>query len=258
MKTTWILDVGNTRTKLAVFNDGELTLLLADDEAWEHAQSVPLDDNAPSVLVAATGEITEDWKRWIDLWSDSPHPERLIHIQSASDVPTHMTYESPETLGLDRLANAFAVTALEANTPWLILDLGTCITADFVQDGHFCGGSIAPGIDLRLKSMYAGTAHLPYLKNWREQAEKGIALHLGTNTESSLLAGALGGVHAEIQQRIRAFQSEFPELRVVLTGGDAKYLELHDDLSIFADASLTWKGYYHLHNRIINHDPASK
>ena len=57
MKTTWILDVGNTRTKLAVFNEGELTSLASDHEAWEQAQSVSLDHLPPSVLVAATGNI---------------------------------------------------------------------------------------------------------------------------------------------------------------------------------------------------------
>ena len=216
-----------------------------------------LDHLPPSVLVAATGNITEQWSNWIQRWSDSKFAERLIHLKSAADVPMTMAYESPETLGLDRLANAFAVAAVDASTPWLVLDIGTCITADLIQDGQFCGGSIAPGIDLRLKSMYAGTAHLPYPENWRAQAEQGVALHLGNDTESSLLAGALGGVHAEIEHRMKAFQSEFSELRVALTGGDAKYLELQDDLSIFADSNLTWKGYYHLHKSIINHDPTS-
>ena len=78
----------------------------------------------------------------------------------------------------------------------MVIDLGTCLTVDAVEDQSFIGGAISPGIDLRLRSMYAGTHSLPYPENWRELGNDGIAMHIGNDTLSSLLAGSIGGINA--------------------------------------------------------------
>jgi type III pantothenate kinase len=250
MNTTCILDFGNTRVKWAVFNAGELQQVLSDEEAWRTLETW---DEDAHWLIAATGVVDEQWQGWLDaLKVRAPHA--VHHLQSAEEIPLPMRYDSVSTLGLDRVANAAAVLAKDAESPWLVIDAGTCITADLVEGGAFCGGSIAPGIDLRLRAMFAGTATLPYPENWREQATGGVALHVGSDTEGSLLAGAIGGVQSELSERIRQFQNEFPGIRVAITGGDAKFLELQADLPTFADPNLTWTGYYHVLNRIITHD----
>ena len=71
-------------------------------------------------------------------------------------------------------------------------------------------------------------------------------MHIGNDTLSSLLAGALGGINAEIQGRMEAFKKHWPEFRVAVTGGDASFLEVDDPRPIFADPNLTWKGYYQI------------
>lgn len=248
--TICILDFGNTRVKWALFQAGTLQWVLSDEEAW-HALDAWKED--AHWLIAATGAVEAKWEGWLETLKVRA-PGMVYHIQTAEEVPFPMRYDSISTLGLDRVANAAAVLAEDSESPWLVIDAGTCITADFVESGAFCGGSIAPGIDLRLRAMFAGTASLPYPEGWRERATGGVALHLGSDTEGSLLAGAIGGVQSELSERIRQFQNEFPGIRVAITGGDAKFLELQADLPTFADPNLTWTGYYHLLNRILTHD----
>jgi len=257
MENSWVLDFGNSRVKLVQFEHENLLSLWTDEEALEEAHRNPRLDSSALMLVAATGPINEQWAAWIDQSLQNAQGPRIIQLETAEDVPWAAAYDSPATLGLDRLANAAAAVALDAKSDWLVIDAGTCITVDFIHDGQFQGGSISPGIDLRLRAMYAGTASLPYPEDWRERSSAGVALHLGNDTESSLLAGAIGGVHAELAARIDAFNTEFPGIRIALTGGDAKFLELRSELTIFADPNLTWIGYHHLLNRIISHESAS-
>lgn len=247
MSQACILDFGNTRVKWARFVNGDLLSVQQDEEAWEALQG--WNENA-RWLIAATGPMNETWSEWIETLK-AMQPHSVVHLECAEDVPFPASYRSLHTLGLDRIANAAGVTAEDENADWLIIDAGTCITADLLEGGTFCGGSIAPGIDLRLRAMFAGTASLPYPQDWREQAAGGIGLDVGDDTVSSLLAGAIGGAQAELTERIRRFRDEIPSIRVALTGGDAKFLQLHVDLPTFADPNLTWKGYFHLLNRML-------
>jgi type III pantothenate kinase len=244
----WILDIGNTRTKLAAFQDGELTEVWVNEEA-EHIANAAIEALAlPSrMLIAASGMTPDFWSDWNARWNQThPHPEALIYLTSAMKLGFDVHYESMETVGLDRLANAAAVIHIDATAHWMVIDLGTCLTVDAVEDQSFIGGAISPGIDLRLRSMYAGTHSLPYPENWRELGNNGIAMHIGNDTLSSLLAGSIGGINAEIHGRIAAFKKHWPEIRVAVTGGDASFLEVEDPSPIFSDPNLTWKGYHQI------------
>ena len=160
----WILDIGNTRTKLAAFQDGELTEVWVDEEAERIANAAIEASSLPCrMLVAASGMTPDFWSDWNDRWEQAhPHPEALIFLTSTMNLGFDVHYESMETVGLDRLANAAAVIFIDASAHWMVIDLGTCLTVDAVEKQSFIGGAISPGIDLRLRSMYAGTHSLPY------------------------------------------------------------------------------------------------
>ncbi len=249
----WVLDAGNTRIKLAIFQDGQVVKVITDEAAEEHAQNALASKKLPQyTLIAASGELGSFWNHWNEKCADTqPGITKVFQLENTEVIGLTSTYTSMDTLGLDRAANAKAVLSEEFESNWLIIDIGTCITVDWIQAGKFSGGSIAPGIDLRLRAMYAGTANLPYPESWRETAMEGVGLHLGSNTIESLLAGAIGGVNAELQQRIEAFHTEFGDFRVALTGGDAECLELRTRFPIFADPNLTWKGFHLILNDLV-------
>lgn len=242
----WVLDAGNTRTKLVIFKNDQVVQVIADEAAEEHGKHALASKQLPRyTLIAASGPLTSFWNEWIETCSGTkPGTSSVFQLENAELVGLESTYTTMNTLGLDRAANARAVLSEDSESHWLVIDIGTCITADWIQAGKFSGGSIAPGIDLRLRAMYAGTSNLPFPENWRETAMEGVGLHLGTNTIECLLAGAIGGVNAELQQRIEAFHTEFGDFRVALTGGDAECLELRTPCPIFADPKLTWKGFH--------------
>ena len=118
---------------------------------------------------------------------------------------------------------------------------------DLVKQGHHMGGTISPGIGMRLSAMSEGTQHLPGLAWPFPSASPHLdSTALGEVTEDALLAGAAGGVSAEIEGKWAALSQEVPNLGVVLTGGDSEHLELRNIRPKFADAHLTLKGYHAL------------
>ncbi len=242
--THWIVDQGNTRLKLGVFTAGELSEVLTDAAAVAWMEVDP--DEADAVLWAASGAPSAELE---SVFAARTRP--VTQVDRAMDLPIALDYGTPETLGWDRIANAVAVSQADPEAVWVVVDAGTCITCDVVAGGVFFGGSIAPGIDLRLRAMYAGTAALPLIEDWRErlaawaeQPESTLPEHVGTHTAGSMVAGAWGGARAELAGRVADFGKRWPDLQVMWTGGDAEYLHERDSGVIFADSNLTLKGYY--------------
>jgi type III pantothenate kinase len=242
--TEWIVDQGNTRLKLGVFEGGALAEVLTDAAAvaWMEADW----EEADQILVAASGSLAPELETAL-----AARTRPVLHAARNMPLPVALDYGTPETLGWDRIANAAAVTARDPEAVWAVIDAGTCITCDLVAGGTFFGGSIAPGIDLRLRAMYAGTAALPLIEDWRErlgewngQPESTLPEHVGTSTVGSLVAGAWGGARAELAGRLADFGKRWPDLQVMWTGGDADYLHERDSGLIFADSNLTLHGYH--------------
>ncbi|MGA1373340.1 MAG: type III pantothenate kinase [Flavobacteriales bacterium] len=231
----WVLDVGNSRIKFAsLAQDGALHVM-HDDAAY--ALAVELEPEA--VLTASSGVLPDRWMQLCARWGD-----RCVQLGSPSEDILPSDYFPVESLGWDRVANALAVPAAGS---WAIVDAGTCITCDLVVNGRFLGGSIAPGILMRLHAMHTGTARLPEVV--REHALQ-AASSLGTSTLGSMAAGAVHGARLEISGRIREWSQHYPDLHTVLTGGDAVELGLNDSVRIFADPEHTLKGYHVLLNRL--------
>jgi len=244
----WILDVGNTRAKWACFakhaaTSSEPTMLesvpahhVTEAEVWKR-QLQPQD----LVMVTGSGNLTP----WVESF-----PNAWV-LQPGDATPLPSEVRKRETLGLDRVANAWAVlqgacSEADPHEPWLIVDAGTCLTMDVVHAGMHLGGTISPGIRMRLEAMAQGTARLPL-----EDPDEGrLAMRdpgvVGEETAEALLGGALGGVSAEIHGKWHALRQEVPNLGVIVTGGDAPNLELRDIRPKFADAHLTLKGYHAL------------
>ena len=123
-------------------------------------------------------------------------------------------YKTPLTIGNDRLALAAAASLLYPKSNKIIIDVGTCITIDFIDhNNNFFGGSISPGIDMRYKSLNNYTANLPLL----EISDKFI--FPGDSTETSIHSGVIGGVCNEINGFINNISSKYDDVKVILTGG---------------------------------------
>ncbi len=137
-------------------------------------------------------------------------------------LPVQVDYRPYEGLGLDRVAAAVGACRGALTGPVLVADAGTAITADLVlPPGRFAGGSIAPGLRMRLEALHDRTARLPLL-----DVPDTVPPLTGDSTAGSMLSGCIDGAALELAGRCRALaagEGGMPEL--MLTGGDALILE---------------------------------
>lgn len=160
-------------------------------------------------------------------------------FSAAVPIPLKMGYQTPETLGADRLATAIGGRSLFPDTHVLVLDFGTCLKCDFVNvNGTYEGGSISPGLNMRFKAMHTFTAKLPLLS-----MPEIFPLHpIGRTTAESMQNGVLFGLWAEAEGMMNVYREKYPELTVLITGGDAEVFEGRLKNAIFVRQNLALLG----------------
>ena len=165
-------------------------------------------------------------------------PCRLQRLTASTPVPLAMGYRTPDTLGRDRVATAVGAWVEFTGCNLLVIDAGTAITSDVVlADGTFLGGSIAPGVDMRLRAMHDYTSRLPLV-----EAEGDTPL-VGYDTTTALRSGAVLGAATEVEGRARTLKAVLGQLKVMLTGGNAELLnQFLPDGFATVDAELMFKG----------------
>ena len=229
-----IIDVGNTNIKLAVFNGENIvskevtktSRLLSTFK--KILKKYPTLDKA---IMSSVGKLKEG------LLIKIQSQINLLVLDSSVRLPFKNQYETPKTLGADRIALVSASANKYPNKNVLIIDAGTCITYDFITHKNtYLGGAISPGIRLRYQSLHNLTANLPLL-NLKQP--KNI---IGTNTQESIHSGVINGVLNEIRGSIHEYEQEFKELTVILTGGDAEFLSKQLKSSIFANSNFLLEG----------------
>jgi type III pantothenate kinase len=161
----------------------------------------------------------------------------FIELDENTPLPIKNNYQSPLTLGKDRLAAAVAANDMFRDQHILIIDAGTCITYDFIDNTNaFIGGGISPGITMRFKALHTFTGKLPLVTI--EDFEKLI----GQSTSESILSGVLNGVLAEVNGILHKYRERYPDIRIILTGGDAKYFDKRLKYNIFVFPNLVLSG----------------
>ena len=77
-------------------------------------------------------------------------PFPLLWLDSKTPLPVTNLYETPETLGYDRMAAVVGANELYPRRDLLVIDAGSCITYEFIDSkGQYHGGNISPGMQMR-------------------------------------------------------------------------------------------------------------
>jgi type III pantothenate kinase len=134
-----------------------------------------------------------------------------------TDLPLGLAikYETPETLGSDRLANVLGALELH-RPPFIIVDCGTATKIEAINaQGEYLGGAILPGIRMSLRALSAGTAQLPNIEpDWPAHV-------IGRNTTEAIQSGVVAAHAHAVMGMIRDYEKELGRLQcVVFTGGD--------------------------------------
>ena len=228
-----IIDVGNTKAKLAVFEENKIVFkkTCTTDEILKEVNELIDNYYIDKGILSSVGELNE-----ITINSIS-NLINLLVLDSSTKIPFNNKYKTPETLGVDRIALVSACVKNYPNKNCLVMDAGTCITYDFVNSkNNYLGGAIAPGIDMRYKSLHTFTANLPLLK--KKEVEKII----GNTSKKAIHSGVIKGTLFEIEGVINQYQEKYEDLTVILTGGDAKFLSKQLKNSIFANSNFLLEG----------------
>jgi len=227
------IDIGNTRTKAAVFEFG----LLIETKVFQSPQKSDLQSWAEQnqvehVIISIVGRMPDPQ---LMTWLDKNF--RLLVLDASTLLPFQNQYGTPNTLGKDRIAAVAGAWNRFPGRNSLVIDAGTCITYDLITaEGIYPGGNISPGIAMRYKALEAFTAGLPLVV-------PGEPVQLtGDSTETAIRNGVQFGILWEMESAIRAFERQWPELNVLLTGGDAVFFEKNLKNSIFAVPSLVLEG----------------
>jgi len=233
-----VIDIGNTLVKYAVFRNGRLIY----DESSESGlflskvkelfAQFPETDHA---LISSVGKLDKKARDIVALFCK-------VHVlSSASKVPFKNSYATPQTLGVDRLALATAAFYQNPRGNTLVVDAGTCITYDMVNNiGEYVGGAISPGLRMRYRAMHQQTAGLPLL----EPGE--IVDFIGNSTEACMHSGVINGIAQEVDGVISQYRSRFQHLTVILTGGDAQFFDKRLKNTIFANPKFLLEGLNYL------------
>ena len=165
-----------------------------------------------------------------------------VHVLSTtSKIPFKQRYASPQTLGMDRIALATAAYYRNPKGNTLVIDMGTCITYEFVTDhGEYLGGAISPGLQMRYQAMHDQTAKLPLL------APEFPLEFIGNTTATSMHNGVMQGILHELEGTIAQYKNRYPHLTVILTGGDSHFFAERLKNSIFAHSKFLLEGLNYL------------
>ena len=223
----YLIDAGNSFIKLGVYKKGEVISLSYFVDSSSLKQQ--LDPNVP---IAISSVLNSDFEQ--DL---KEYENPIFWINHSVKLPFKIKYLSPATLGIDRICNVAAIVNTNRFTNRLIIDVGTCIKFDFLNDkNEYEGGSISPGLKLRYKALNLFTDKLPLI----DTSDK-VNL-IGNSTESSIQSWVQNGIESEINGLISKYREKYKDLSIYITGGDAHYFDLVQKNGIFAYEILTLKG----------------
>lgn len=226
---TLVIDAGNTHIKVAIYHDTTMKEFV--HLAYNEVDQIKL--YAKAVDYAIFSSVSVDAAKLSEQCDGIP----AIVFTPSTPLPFQNRYQTPQTIGTDRLAAVAGAQSLFPHQPVLVIDCGTCITYDFMNaEGTYLGGAIAPGIHMRLKAMHEFTARLPMVSGHTTEN------YIGNTTEQCLISGAFFGVVHEISGTVARYEKDFDNLKTIICGGDALILEKQLKNNIFAAPNLVLDG----------------
>lgn len=228
-----VVDIGNTKIKAGLFNGSEWIHgfhahpKLFVDQLQQEINGYDINQ----VLSSATGSSKE-------IVTSLQKLGLIVQVLDCNTpVPFINKYDTPETLGVDRVALIAAAVHKYPNRNVLVIDAGTCITYDFkTNKEEYLGGAISPGLNMRYRALHNQTAKLPLI-TFGDAIEK-----IGKSTSGSIHSGVVNGVCYEIEGTIAWYEKQFGTVLTVITGGDGEFLSKTLKNGIFANPNFLLEG----------------
>lgn len=219
------INANNTNTVFAVWDGTELrgTWRLASDTRRTADQYVVWLDHllaldglarpqiTGTIIASVVPEANFNLRRLCRVYCNS---DPLVVGEPGVTLGTRALVDRPEEVGADRLVNTVAAHTRHKG-PLIIVDFGTATTFDVVDgDGNYCGGVIAPGINLSLQALAMTAAKLPSVPIARTEHV------IGRSTIACMQSGIYWGYIGLIEGLVQRIRDEFAApMAVISTGG---------------------------------------
>lgn len=232
------IDIGNTSAKIGFFEkENADPVSVLERVALEQVGDILDARKVRSLIVSKVKGVDQ---LLLDSWAKDRF---YIGLSSETKLPITIDYDTPHTLGADRIAGVVAAKVMYPNDNCLVIDMGTCITYDFIdENAAFLGGGISPGVQMRFKAMNHFTGQLPLVT-----PSDSVEL-VGRSTMDCMKSGVMMGVKLELEGIINEYLQKYLGLRVLLCGGDIFFFESNLKATFFADRHLILRGL----NRILD------
>ncbi|MBU1373136.1 MAG: type III pantothenate kinase [Bacteroidetes bacterium] len=220
-----VVDIGNSSTKIAVFDQDSIILSdKAIDYCDQDLQKLKEKYQIENLIISSVRK---------NIGLDEEYLKsnfNYIKFNHSVFIPIDNKYESPTTLGLDRLAAVIGANKIYPKQKVLVIDAGTCITYDGINEkAIYNGGSISPGINMRFEAMHHFTSKLPLVS-----FDSDYKSAYGKNTNEAILSGVINGLIYELEGFIKQELNNNKETKIILCGGDAAFFDSRFKNSIFA------------------------
>ena len=226
MKELVCIDIGNTNIVIGFYNITSLYDICRIETDKLNLKKINISDFENIAISSVVPKITHSFKKY------NPFIVTYLNSNLTLDI------DDPKQVGNDRLCNIKA-TIKEYKLPAIIVDFGSATTYDIINtNGHFIGGSIAPGIDVSAKYLFEKAALLQKIDF--KFPKHAIGKNTMTNLQSGIMLGGLDSINGMIC-RIKNELNETIET-VVLTGGFSEILSPKIESPHILDKNLTIKG----------------
>ena len=231
-----LIDLGNTRCKVAFANNREVISVLSGDGA------APL----PFLQEAIKDQIF-DIIVFSSVQRDNPllraflqeRARKLVVVDGDTPTVLRINYQTPDRLGADRLAADVGAVVCHPGEDLLVIDFGTAITFDYInKDREFIGGNISLGMQMRFKALHHFTQGLPLIE---PEPDEPIPPY-GIDTRGNITAGVVQGIVHELEGYIAKNQDR----KIIFTGGDAIFFAKQLKTPIFVDYNLIFTGLFEI------------
>ena len=220
-----VIDIGNTFVKIAVFEMDNIiyiqkTDVITTELVFQLIKTHQIKNLIVSSVKKDLGFNEEEVKSSVN----------YINFNRETLIPIKNKYKTPETLGLDRLVAVIAANFLYPQQNVLVIDAGTCITYDSINNAaEYYGGSISPGLKMRFEAMHHFTSKLPLVA-----FDSNFDKSFGENSVEAMSSGVLNGAFYEAEGFIRQYLIDQPDAKIILCGGDSAFFDTKFKNSIFA------------------------
>ncbi len=240
------IDIGNTRIKSAVFENNNLLEVFAFDAEFLQEKILNILKKFPKVKVLVIASVGNFNSSAFSFLENDIKIEWLSH---ETIFPFVNKYKTPHTLGIDRMILASGAVLQFPNQNRLVVDAGTCITYDFINEqNHYLGGAIGLGLRMRYNALHNYTAKLPLLET------KYPENYIGNSTSESLHSGVVNGMLFEIEGFLKSFEIDYSKFTIILTGGDAVFLAKRLKNTIFANSNFLLESLNYTYQYKIKND----